>query len=230
MSHHRDILRRRIIQVIVGLPIFCLVLMFWPAGTFAWAKGWCFLGVMLSLEIPLVAYIWRKNPELVIARAESHKGTKPWDKVVLACLVPTMAAIFPIAALDDGRFRWSDMGVSAVVAGYALIAVGLAIAAAVGVVNKFAEPTVRIQTDRGHTVVDTGPYAIIRHPAYLAACFMFPGIALALGSWWALIPAGLAIVILLVRTELEDRTLQKELAGYADYTQRVRYRLVPGVW
>ncbi len=230
MSQDGDILRRRLIQVIAGLPVFCLVFMFWPAGTFAWAKGWLFLGVLLSLEIPLVAYIWRKNPELVIARAQSHEGTKSWDKIVLACLVPAMTAIFPVAALDDGRFHWSELGIHAVVLGYVLIGVGLAIAAAVGAVNKFAEPTVRIQTDRGHTVVDTGPYAVIRHPAYLAACFMFPGMALALGSWWALIPAAIAIGVLLVRTELEDRTLQNELAGYADYARRVRYRLVPGLW
>ena len=92
------------------------------------------------------------------------------------------------------------------------------------------EPGVRIQTERGHHVVDTGPYAIIRHPGYFAACLLFPGIALALGSWWALVPAGFAVLLIVIRTAWEDRTLHAELAGYAAYAKRVRFRLIPGVW
>jgi protein-S-isoprenylcysteine O-methyltransferase Ste14 len=95
---------------------------------------------------------------------------------------------------------------------------------------KFFERTVRIQTDRGHTVVDTGPYAIVRHPGYVAACLVCVGMSLSLGSVWALIPASLSCGVLMVRTVWEDRTLQEELTGYKEYTQRVRYKLVPGVW
>jgi protein-S-isoprenylcysteine O-methyltransferase Ste14 len=97
-------------------------------------------------------------------------------------------------------------------------------------VNKFFEPTVRIQTDRGHTVIDSGPYALVRHPGYLAAGLLVLGLPLSLGSYWALVPAALSNVLLVVRTALEDRTLREELPGYKEYTQRVRYRLVPGVW
>ena len=97
-------------------------------------------------------------------------------------------------------------------------------------VNRFFEPTVRIQTDRGHRVIDTGPYAIVRHPGYLAAWFFFLGIPLSLGSLWAIIPAIFSCVILVVRTILEDRTLQNELPGYKEYAKRVRYRLLPGIW
>jgi len=98
-------------------------------------------------------------------------------------------------------------------------------------VNKFFEPTVRIQTDRGHRVIDTGPYAIIRHPGYVSAYPLFVGIPLALGSWWtALIPAILMVPMLVLKTLWEDQTLQAELAGYKEYAQRVRYRLIPGVW
>jgi protein-S-isoprenylcysteine O-methyltransferase Ste14 len=97
-------------------------------------------------------------------------------------------------------------------------------------VNKFAEPGVRIQTERGHKVVDTGPYAIVRHPMYLSAVILFSGIALALGSFWAVIPAAVVALVLVVRTALEDRTLQNELDGYKAYASRVRYRLIPGVW
>ncbi len=97
-------------------------------------------------------------------------------------------------------------------------------------VNKFAEPSVRIQSDRGHRVVDTGPYAIVRHPLYLAGIFTVVGMALALGSYRALIPVAVGVVVILVRTGLEDRMLRNELEGYKDYASRVRYRLIPGVW
>src|SRR3954447_12133235 len=96
--------------------------------------------------------------------------------------------------------------------------------------NRFFEPGVRIQADRGQTVIDTGPYAVVRHPGYVAACLLFVGIALALGSLWALIPAGISSSIVILRTRWEDRALRAELAGYERYTQRVRFRLIPGVW
>jgi protein-S-isoprenylcysteine O-methyltransferase Ste14 len=96
--------------------------------------------------------------------------------------------------------------------------------------NKFFEPTVRIQTDRGHTVIDFGPYAIIRHPGYVSGFLVFVGMSLSLGSIWALIPAVMACLLLVVRTILEDRTLRTELPGYEEYAQRVRFRLIPGVW
>ena len=88
----------------------------------------------------------------------------------------------------------------------------------------------RIQTERGHHVVDRGPYAIVRHPGYVGAFLLLAGIALALGSWWALLPAAIAVLLLVLRTVWEDRTLQAELAGYAAYAQKVRFRLIPGVW
>jgi protein-S-isoprenylcysteine O-methyltransferase Ste14 len=97
-------------------------------------------------------------------------------------------------------------------------------------VSKFFEPLVRIQTDRGHKVIDTGPYAIVRHPGYAFGFLLFLGIPLALGSLWALIPAILLLPLLFVRTIWEDQTLREELMGYEEYTHRVRYRLIPGVW
>ncbi len=97
-------------------------------------------------------------------------------------------------------------------------------------VNKFAEPSVRIQTERGQKVVDTGPYDVVRHPLYATALFLCGGIPLALGSFWALTPAAIAVVVLIVRTALEDRMLHNELDGYKEYVSRVRYRLIPGVW
>jgi protein-S-isoprenylcysteine O-methyltransferase Ste14 len=107
---------------------------------------------------------------------------------------------------------------------------GMAITIWAQAVNRFFEPGVRIQTERGHHVVDTGPYAIIRHPGYFAACILFAGTALSLGSWWALGPTAVVVLLLLLRTAWEDRTLKAELPGYADYAQRVRFRWVLGLW
>jgi protein-S-isoprenylcysteine O-methyltransferase Ste14 len=141
-----------------------------------------------------------------------------------------ITSILPLAALDDGRYHWSQVPWWVCGIGYFLLIAGFAGITWAESVNKFFEPTVRIQTERDHKVIDTGPYAIIRHPGYVFASLFFIGMPLALGSLWALIPAVSACVILMVRTILEDRTLHHELAGYQEYAQRVRYRLVPGIW
>ena len=114
--------------------------------------------------------------------------------------------------------------------GYLLFAAGYALSTWALAVNKFFEPSVRIQTDRGQKVIDTGPYRIVRHPGYAAGIPALVGIALALGSWWALIPVGISSALVILRTQWEDQTLQAELPGYKDYTRRVRCRLIPGVW
>jgi protein-S-isoprenylcysteine O-methyltransferase Ste14 len=114
--------------------------------------------------------------------------------------------------------------------GYSLLIVGMLGVTWAESVNKFFEPTVRIQTDRGHRVIDFGPYDIVRHPGYVSGFLVFIGTPLCLGSLWALIPAVLACLLLVVRTVWEDRTLRMELTGYEAYAQRVRYRLIPGVW
>ncbi len=211
--------------------LFCMVLLlFLPAGTVTWARGWLFVLVFLLTMALMALYLGRVNPEIFTARSRIHEGTKRWDRILLALLFPTMAAILPVAALDDGRFRWFPVPWWVCVLGYVLLLAGMGITAWAQAVNRFFEPGVRIQTDRGHRVIDTGPYAIIRHPGYVAACLLFVGIALALGSFWALIPAGLASLLLIVRTRWEDQMLQTELAGYKEYTQRVRSRWIPGIW
>jgi protein-S-isoprenylcysteine O-methyltransferase Ste14 len=111
-----------------------------------------------------------------------------------------------------------------------LLVLGFVLSTWVYAVNKFAEPSVRIQSERGHKVVDTGPYSIVRHPLYTFSSFLVVGIALALASYWALLPVALGAVVLVVRTSLEDRMLRNELEGYQAYASRVRYRLIPGVW
>jgi protein-S-isoprenylcysteine O-methyltransferase Ste14 len=150
--------------------------------------------------------------------------------VPFVLLIVLFVAMFPIAGLDDGRFHWSSVPLWLTAAGYLLFLLGMVGNVWVMSVNKFAEPGVRIQTERGQTVVDTGPYAIVRHPLYTTAFFLCGGMPLALGSFWALVPAAIAVLVLIVRTALEDRMLQNELDGYKEYARCVRYRLIPGVW
>jgi protein-S-isoprenylcysteine O-methyltransferase Ste14 len=145
-------------------------------------------------------------------------------------LLAVVYAIIPVAALDDGRFHclpvpWWICGL-----GYVMFLVGMGIVTWAEAVNKFFEVTVRIQTDRRQQVIDTGPYAIVRHPGYVGGILFFVGTALCLGSVWALAPSGLASAVLILRTTWEDQTLQAELPGYKDYTQRVRFKLIPGLW
>jgi protein-S-isoprenylcysteine O-methyltransferase Ste14 len=149
---------------------------------------------------------------------------------VICFLFVAILVIPLVGGLDDGRFHWSSMSWRVVALGYIVQLAGWIGVAWAQTVNRFFEPGVRIQTERGHQVIDIGPYALIRHPGYFAAVLLFVGIALSLGSWWALIPAGFGSLVLVLRTVWEDRTLHAELPGYAEYAQRVRFRLVPGVW
>ena len=215
-----------------GWALLCYALcMFVPAGTLAWFRGWLFLFVMVGTMMLVSLYLRRVNPEVIAARINRHQGTKRWDRLlVMVFMLPTMLAIPIVAALDDGRYHWLPVSWWVCVPGYALWIMGMVGVTWAESVNKFFETTVRIQTDRGHHVIDSGPYAIVRHPGYVFISILLVSTPLALGSLWALIPAVLACMILVVRTILEDQTLREELAGYEEYAQRVKYRLIPGVW
>jgi protein-S-isoprenylcysteine O-methyltransferase Ste14 len=221
----------RLLSVKLGLSLlFFVVCLFLPAGTWKWARGWLFILVMVVSSILVMLYLRRVNPEVIAARINRHEGTKRWDRILVAIMLPTLLAIPILAALDDGRFHWLPVPWWGCVLGYCLLIAGMLGLTWAESVNRFFEPTVRIQTDRGHRVIDTGPYAIVRHPGYVASFLFFTGMPLSLGSSWALIPAILLCLLLVVRTTWEDRTLQEELPGYKEYALRVRYRLVPGVW
>jgi protein-S-isoprenylcysteine O-methyltransferase Ste14 len=222
--------RRRLISGSVLTLLAFVVCLFLPAGTWAWPRGWLFFSVVIAASIVISLYLRRANPDVIAARVNRHEGTKGWDRWVLGLLIPALVSILPVAALDDGRFHWSHVPWWACGSGYALVIAGFVGFTWAEAVNKFFEPTVRIQADRGHTVIDTGPYAIIRHPGYVAAGLLVLGMPLALGSYWAMIPALLTCLLLVVRTVWEDRTLREELPGYEECARQVRYRLIPGVW
>ena len=219
---------RQAILALGGFSLFLGVAMFLPGGV-GWRKGWVFLLVFVFQMTVASLYLWRTNPEIFIARSKIHAETKGWDKLVLVFVLFSFFAIFPMAGLDH-RLGWSFVPLWLVVGGYLLFTLGMIGSVWAYRVNKFAEPGVRIQAERGHTVIDSGPYAIVRHPIYVAGFLIVVGLPLALGSLWALIPVAVATPILIVRTIFEDRLLQAELSGYQEYASRVRYKLLPGVW
>jgi protein-S-isoprenylcysteine O-methyltransferase Ste14 len=222
--------RRRLILSTTSSLLALFLCLLLPAGTWAWPRGWFFLGVLLASSIPTTLYLRRVNPDVIAGRVNRHERPRRWDLILGLMSLVMMLAVLILAALDDGRYHWLPVPWWGCVLGYAFLFIGMAGLTWATSVNKFFEPSVRIQTDRGHRVIDTGPYAIVRHPGYAFGFLLFLGIPLALGSLWALISAILLLPLLILRTIWEDRTLREELTGYEEYTQRVRYRLIPGVW
>jgi protein-S-isoprenylcysteine O-methyltransferase Ste14 len=222
-------LAKGLLSLVIWLA-FMLASMFWPAGTWDWSRGWTFLAVYWAATAICCVWLWIVNPELFRARRKIQEGTKAWDKVLTVVVVIAFCAVFPVCALDDARYHWSALPDGPVIAGLVLFVIGFFGFAWAQSVNRNFEATVRIQTDRGHQVVTTGPYSIVRHPGYAFAIPMGIGMPLAMGSLYGLIPVGVLLVCVLIRTLAEDATLKAELPGYAEYAQRVKQRWIPGIW
>lgn len=222
--------RTKAISYAIGLPLALLVLVFLPAGRLDWVPGWVFIA-FLVVSYGIATLIMRRvNPVIFRARSRFQAGTKRWDLFLVSLMCLGMIAEIPLGTLDAGRMAWSAMPISIVILGYILLAAGIALGTWAQAVNRFFEPGVRLQRERGQHVISNGPYAFVRHPGYVSAIMIFAGLALAIGSWWALIPAAWASGLLILRTSWEDALLQAELEGYADYARRVRFRLLPGLW
>ena len=207
------------------------VALFWSAGRIDWWPAWAALAVMFVWIAGTAIVVLRLNPALLAERLGPRKGAKSWDTAIVSSLGLVTLVRYIVAGLDQ-RYGWTgDLPLAAQIAALAVCAVGYdliflwAIAS-----NAFFSQIVRIQPERGQTVVTGGPYRYVRHPAYIGAILYELAVPVVLASWWAMIPSGLAAILLIFRTALEDRTLQAELAGYAEYVRRVRYRLVPGIW
>jgi protein-S-isoprenylcysteine O-methyltransferase Ste14 len=226
----RRLIRRRFVQVGVSILVQAVIL-FIAAGTVRWLMAWVFIGASVSFLLVNALVLLRWNPEVVAERAQMKKGAKNWDKV----LAPLMAALGPLLLLSvaglDVRFGWTGqlaVGIHAV--GLALLLFGYAVIGWAMVSNRFFSGLVRIQKERGHTVVTAGPYSFVRHPGYLGMATSTVATPLLLGTLWALIPAGMTLGVTIVRTALEDRTLRGELDGYEAYAAHVCFRLLPGIW
>jgi len=215
--------------VYLCIPLVLLVC----GGDFGWWQAWVYSLLIVAAGIGGRIWAERRHPGLLAERQniESFQSTKAWDKVLAPLMALSLSFPLVIVAGLDHRHGWSPVfPLWLVVLGFILILLGYAFASWAMVENRFFYSTVRIQTDRGHVVCDSGPYRIVRHPGYAGNIPPLLGIVLALGSVWTLIPAAVAFIIAVIRTVLEDRTLQEELPGYRDYAGRVHYRLIPGIY
>jgi protein-S-isoprenylcysteine O-methyltransferase Ste14 len=220
----RFILRETLGSLSLGLFLF------WPAGRLDWGWAWGLIGLTIAWSLGTLIAMLRTNPALIAERLGPRKGGKSWDMAIMGAIGINTIARCLVAGFDQ-RYGWSSgidwMGQSiaalAVALGYGLVVWATAS-------NAYFSMIVRIQGERGHQVASGGPYRLVRHPAYVAGIFLELSIPLLLGSWWALMPGGLNALLFVIRTALEDRTLQAELPGYAEFAQTTRYRLIPGVW
>jgi len=206
------------------------VMLFWAAGRLDWGMGWALLGILVAWVGGTALAVIPRYPELLAERLKPKAGGKRWDTIILSVVGLLDMARYIVAGLDV-RFGWTTgIGLPAQIVLAVIVAAGHALFVwAIGS-NAFFASTVRIQSDRGQVVANGGPYAFVRHPAYLGSILIQLTAPLMLGSLPALIPGVLSAVVFIVRTALEDRTLQAELAGYREYAQKVRYRLLPGIW
>jgi protein-S-isoprenylcysteine O-methyltransferase Ste14 len=215
---------------VVAFLVLIAAVLFLSAGRIDWTWGWVYLGISLLFMAVNAAIILRINPEIAEERTRSGE-TKKWDKVVGGLWGLAIYIALPLTAGLDVRGGWSGgMGIGWHIAGAALLAIGYGFSGWSMAANAFFSTAVRIQSDRGHTVCSSGPYRFIRHPGYVGFILQSVSLPLLLGSWWAMIPGVAAAVLMIIRTALEDRTLQGELPGYVEYSQKVRCRLIPGVW
>jgi protein-S-isoprenylcysteine O-methyltransferase Ste14 len=217
------------IREAMGLVVMGLAL-FWSAGRIDWWPAWAALAVMAGWIVATAAIIIRLNPALLAERLGPRQGAKRWDTAIMSIVGLVQLGRYVVAGLDQ-RYGWTDgFPVAAQLAALAVCALSYALVAWATATNAFFSQIVRIQAERGHTVATGGPYRYVRHPAYVGALVYELAVPILLASWPALIISGVNAGLLILRTALEDRTLQAELAGYADYARRVRYRLLPGVW
>lgn len=219
----------RLIQIFTSILLMGLAL-FLTAGRLDWPAAWIFLGSYLLMVLTAGVWVARKHPDVVNERGKIAHNAKSWDKVLMTIYTVMLFVLFGVAGLDAGRFGSSTMPIVVQAAGYIGFVLSMVVTFWAMAANPFLSTVVRIQDDRGHYVITSGPYRYVRHPMYAMMFLMWPGTALLLGSGWALIPAAAIIAVFVIRTALEDRMLQAELPGYAEYAQRTRYRLVPGVW
>lgn len=213
--------------------IVLLLSPFLASGDWGWDLGWLYTGSMILYTFVSRAIAIRLHPGFARERATASamQDTKGWDKWIVplvALWLPLLAVL--VAGLDQ-RLAWSTTMPGWVHwLGLALLTFGYAVGTWAMAVNAYFSSHVRIQTDRGQTVISTGPYAIVRHPAYITGAIAMCGIPLLLDSLLAFPPIVLLCIGIVIRTGLEDKTLQAELPGYREYAEKVRYRLVPGVW
>ena len=229
---HKKVSPKYLVGLIIVHLLVPLVLLVsgWDLG---WWQAWLYSVLIVVAGIGPRMWAEKRHPGLLAERSKLGKAqdVKSWDKVLAPLMAVSMSFLLVIVAGLDHHFGWSPVFPTWLnILGFILIVPGYTVAGWALVENRFFSSVVRIQTDRGHIVCDSGPYRMVRHPGYAGNVLALPGIVLALGSVWTIIPVIVALIIAVIRTALEDKTLQEELPGYQDYVRRVRYRLIPGVF
>jgi protein-S-isoprenylcysteine O-methyltransferase Ste14 len=223
------------VRVVVQVLVFVVLVPFLPlliSGQWDWWEAWVYALLAIGGFVISRALAARRHPDLLAERARflDHENAKSWDRI-LASLVGLGGALLPVTAGLEARAGGGpEFGLAVKMVALAAIVAGYALGTYALMENRFFSGMVRIQADRGHHVVSSGPYGWLRHPGYAGALLTYWASPVWLDSRWAFLAAAFLTVVLVIRTALEDRTLQEELAGYGEYARRVRYRLVPGVW
>jgi protein-S-isoprenylcysteine O-methyltransferase Ste14 len=226
---HRISLTSLLLRLLV-LIIFLLGLLLLTAGRLDWLQAWAFSLAFGGFLLFYSLWSLRHDPEQLAERNGRKSNVKSWDRVILTLYTILLLALLVLAGLDAGRFRWAPALPALQGFGWVALVLAAALVFWTVSVNTFLSRYMRIQDERRQETVTQGPYRIIRHPMYLGVILMMLGLPLALGSTWALIPGASIGVLFIIRTALEDRTLQAELLGYRDYARKVRFRLFPGIW
>lgn len=223
---------RQWVRLVVAYLLIPLILLI-CGGDLGWWQAWLYSLLILAAGIGGRMWAERRHPGLLAERQdiESIRNAKSWDKVLAPLMAVSVGYPMVFVAGLDHRYHWSSaFPIWLVVIGFILISLGYTFATWALAENPFFSSVVRIQSDRGHGVCDSGPYRVVRHPGYAGNVLALFGLVLALSSVWTLIPAFVASVIAVIRTVLEDRTLQNELPGYRDYARHVRHRLIPWIY
>ncbi len=225
ISNRAIVARLAIIFLLFGFLLFA------SADTLDWPEAWLYLTIYLAWAIPVVVWLKKNNPELLKERLDFFKKpSKGWDKIIVLLATFLFIAMFLLAGLDAVRYQWSQTPFFLKLLGFVGFIPSFALIFLVMRENTYLSRIVEIQKDRGHKVITTGPYRYVRYPMYVGAITFYLCIPLVLGSLYALIPGSLLIILIIIRTYLEDKTLHKELTGYKEYAAKVKYRLVPGMW
>lgn len=222
-SNSNPVIKFSIMYIVLGLALFL------PAGTIFWLEAWIYLAIFITYSINLMFYLKKNDPELLKSRTK-FKTEVSWDKKISSIGAVFMIAMYIMPGFDVVRFQWSHIPLYIELVGFIGIILSLLTHFLVIKENTFLSRVVEIQKDRGHKVITTGPYRIIRHPMYLGVIFMYICHCIALGSLYALIPCIGVLITIVLRTYYEDKMLHEQLPGYKEYAEKTRYRLIPGVW
>ncbi len=221
--------RSRILSTVAGVIVGALI-WFGLAGRLTWWQGWAFPLIFIAYSGVLAWRLSKLDPNLAQERARPADAAEGWDRVLMRVYTGVVAAMLLVAALDGGRFAWSTVPLGIQGLGWILVMLTGAIVWHVMMINAYLSSWARLQQDRGQIVIQDGLYRHVRHPMYLGIIVGYIGVPLVLGSWWAMVPSAVIVGMFVYRTYREDKMLIEGLQGYAEYTEKVRYRLLPGIW